>query len=668
MQQLAIASSPGLTTFAKSASRAELLATLPAKEREELLQELGDLTALEFDWRFWARVNQLEPEGDWGNWLILAGRGFGKTRTGAEWVKMVMCGETPTSPGRYQHLALIAETAADARDVMVGDGKPPSDPTAGSGILQVHPPEFCPKYEPSKRRLTWPNGGIATIYNATEPEQLRGPQHDAAWCDELAKWRYANDCWDQLQFGLRTGSSPRIVITTTPKPIKLLKEIIGDPDTVITRGSTFENASNLAPRFIKTVVRKYEGTRLGRQELEAEVLDDVPGALWSRTLIEELRVKPNTTPTLTRIVVAIDPSASSGEEANECGIVCAGLGIDGHGYILEDASKVRPPGGKDGWAAEAVALLKAKGGDRIVAEVNNGGDMVEATIRVIDPNVPFRAVHASRGKVRRAEPVSALYEQGKVHHVGAFPQLEDQMCSFTSDFDPKTAGYSPDRMDALVWALTELMLQEGEMAHAADERDILVDPFDIPRHWPRVFALDVSRTRVAAVWGAIDRAADTVWLYGEYAARRTDIAVHSAAISDRCRSIPELPAWVPGVFDHRARKRGAEEGERIVTRFLDLSLDIFTVEAEPEALAHEVSTRLGARRLRVFRTLTEWLSEYRNYRRDADGALAQENDGLMQATGLVCLSGVHIAVTDRVLDREAEREHADGTRDKVTGY
>lgn len=430
---------------------------------------LADLTEpearrLEFDWRFWARPAQIAPPGDWQVWLICAGRGFGKTRSGAEWVREQMCGSTPLARGRCRHIALIAETAADARDVMVGDGRGPGE---ASGILQVHPPDFMPKYEPSKRRLTWPNGAIATLYNAVEPDQLRGPQHDGGWCDELAKWRYAQLTWDQFEFGLRLGD-PKVCVTTTPKPIKLLKEIIADPATIVTGGSTYENSSNLAPRFLQRLLRKYEGTRLGRQELRAEILDDVPGALWSRARIEDLRVKPGEVPQLVRIVVAIDPGASSGEDADETGIICAGVADNGHGYILEDRSGIYKPlerddkGGLTGWAAEAVALLRAKKADRIIAEVNNGGEMVESTIRVVDANAPYKAVHASRGKAIRAEPVSALYEQGRVHHVGAFPVLEDQLCAFTSDFDRDAAGYSPDRLDALVWALTELMVDQPD--------------------------------------------------------------------------------------------------------------------------------------------------------------------------------------------------------------
>jgi phage terminase large subunit-like protein len=354
---------------------------------------------------------------------------------------------------------LIAETAADARDVMIGDGKAASDPTAGSGILQIHPKDFRPIYEPSKRRLTWPNGAIASVYNGTEPDQLRGPQHDAAWCDELAKWRYAQEAWDQLQFGMRTGDNPQVCITTTPRPIILLKEIIKDRGTVITRGSTFDNAANLSPKFLGVIKRKYEGSRLGRQELDAELLEDMEGALWKRSIIDALRVNLADIPPLVRVVVAIDPNASSNDDSNECGIICAGLGQNGHAYVLDDVSAVMAP---SEWASEAVSLYHARQADKIVAEINNGGEMVENTIRMINPNVSYRSVWASRGKVTRAEPISALYEQGRVHHVGAFARLEDQMCAFTVDFNRNEMGYSPDRLDALVWALTELMVEGSE--------------------------------------------------------------------------------------------------------------------------------------------------------------------------------------------------------------
>jgi phage terminase large subunit-like protein len=354
-------------------------------------------------------------------------------------------------------VALVAETAADARDVMTGDGKPASDPTAGSGILQVHPKAFRPTYEPSKRRLTWPNGAIATLYNAVEPDQLRGPNHDAAWCDELAKWAYAQETWDNLQFGLRQGSNPRCLVTTTPRPLKIIKDMLAERGTVVTVGSTYDNSANLAPSFLARLKRIYEGTRLGRQELEADLLEDVDGALWSREVIDRGRVK--TVPALRRIVVAIDPAASSGEDSDETGIIVAGRGEDNGFYVLADVSGRYAP---HEWAATAVRAFRQWRADRIVAERNNGGEMVEATIRMVDADVPVTTVWASRGKVARAEPVSALYEQGRAHHVGAFPALEDQMCAMTADFDARSAGYSPDRCDALVWAATELVVERGD--------------------------------------------------------------------------------------------------------------------------------------------------------------------------------------------------------------
>jgi phage terminase large subunit-like protein len=443
--------------LSQNASKAEWLSSLPIEEQTAFRNSLSKAEALELEyaWPFWGRQNQFAPAGAWQTWLVLAGRGFGKTRTGAEWVRSQVCGSTPLAAGKCKHIGIIAETAKDARDVMVGDGRLPGE---GSGLLQVHPKDFRPLYEPSKRRLTWPNGAVASIYNGSEPDQLRGPQHDGAWCDELAKWQYAQESWDQLQFGLRLGPNPQVLVSTTPRPIKLLKDIMLDPGTIITRGSTLDNTNNLAPQFVATIKRKYEGTRLGRQEIYAEMLDDVPGAMWSRERIDALRVALNQVPPIKRIVVAIDPSVTSGEDADETGIICAGLGYDGHGYILEDVSGVMQP---NDWATKSIALYHNRGADRIIGETNNGGDMIENTIRAISPNVSYRGVHASRGKAIRAEPISALYEQGRVHHVGAFAQLEDQMCAFTADFDRSTAGYSPDRLDAMVWALTELMLGEG---------------------------------------------------------------------------------------------------------------------------------------------------------------------------------------------------------------
>jgi phage terminase large subunit-like protein len=347
---------------------------------------------------------------------------------------------------RKGRFAIIAETAADARDVMIeGD----------SGILRTHPKEYRPAYEPSKRRLTWPNGAWATIFNATEPDQLRGPQHDGAWCDELAKWRYATETYDNLVFGLRLGDLPQKIITTTPRPIPILKMLLADPKSVVTRGTTYDNATNLSGAFLTAVKAKYEGTRLGRQELSGEVLDDIPGALWTRDMIERNRCREKDLPQMRRVVVAIDPAAKGKDSADddlaETGIVVCGQGVDNKGYVLADATCSLPP---NGWARKAIAVLDLYNADRVVAEVNNGGDMVEQVLRTVRPMLSYTAVTASRGKTTRAEPVAALYEQDRIRHVGGHPQLEDQMMLFTPfGMEGETTG---DRVDALVWGLTDL--------------------------------------------------------------------------------------------------------------------------------------------------------------------------------------------------------------------
>lgn len=402
-----------------------------------------------WDWPFWVRPSQKEPPGDWLTWLILAGRGFGKTKAGAETIRSWACGKTPLARGRYRRFLLVAETAADARDVMI-EGE--------AGLLAVHPPDFRPHYEPSKRRITWPNGAVASVFNATEPDQLRGPQGDAAWCDELAKWQYARETWDMLQFGLRLGDNPRQIVTTTPRPVPVVKELLAAATTVVTRGSTMENRGNLAPSFLRQITARYQGTRLGRQELEAEVLDDNPNALWTREQLEKCTIKRDKLPQMQRIVVAVDPSGSDGEsedEADDIGIVVAGRGVDERLYVLQDATCNESPAE---WGKRAVRAYKDRGADVIVAERNYGGAMVEFVIRSVDPKVAYKEVVASRSKRVRAEPVAALYEQGRVSHVGAFAKLEDEMCSF--GIDGTAEGKSPNRVDALVWAATELMLSE----------------------------------------------------------------------------------------------------------------------------------------------------------------------------------------------------------------
>jgi phage terminase large subunit-like protein len=392
--------------------------------------------ALESDWRSFARPEQLPPPGDWSTWLILAGRGTGKTRTGAEWTRGL------AEAAGVPRLALVGPTAADVRDTMV-EGE--------SGLLAICPNSNRPTYEPSKRRLTWPNGVQATLFSSEEPERLRGPQFGAAWCDELCAWRNVKDTWSNLQFGLRLGKKPRQVVTTTPKPIKLLRELIASPDTVVTRGSTYDNRENLAPSFFSQIVKRYEGTRLGRQELNAEILNDAAGALWTREMIEEGRRDKANTPPLRRLVVAIDPAVSVGDDSDETGLIVVGHGIDDHGYVLEDGSGKFSP---IEWARRAVALYRKWGADRIVAEANQGGQMVETTVRIVDQNVSLKLVHASRAKITRAEPISALFEQNRAHLAGMFPELEDQLCTFAAG-----SPGSPDRLDAMVWALTELMVE-----------------------------------------------------------------------------------------------------------------------------------------------------------------------------------------------------------------
>ena len=387
-------------------------------------------------WRSRARPSQLPPSGDWQGWLILAGRGFGKSWCGANWTNEIA--ETRQA-GR---IALVGATAADVRDTMV---------EGVSGILATAPAWFRPGYEPSKRRITWPNGAIATLFSAEEADRLRGPQHDAAWCDELAAWEKAQDAWDMLMFGLRLGKHPRWLVSTTPRPLPIIKSLVArvGRDVVLSRGNTFENAANLAPVFLDQLRERYEGTRLGRQEIEAAILSDMPGALWSTDNIDKTRVKQ--APALRRVVVAIDPATSNKENSDETGIIVAGRAEDKSLYVLEDISGRYSP---TQWATKAIEAYRKWQADRIIAEVNQGGQMVEEVLRHVDPSVSYKSVHASRGKVTRAEPISAMYEKENVHHVGAFGILEDQMTNFTSDFDRKNG--SPDRVDALVWALTEL--------------------------------------------------------------------------------------------------------------------------------------------------------------------------------------------------------------------
>ena len=419
-------------------SVAELVALLPDSEQEAALREIAptrkDEERLLYEWSFWARPAQLPPPGDWFVWFIRSGRGFGKTRTGAEYV-------IERAKQKKGPIALVGQTKADVRDTMIEVGE--------SSIMQRSPPWFRPVYEPSKRRLVWPNGSVAIVYSGDEPDQLRGPQHQTAWVDELAKFQRAQDAWDNLEMGMRVGD-PRICCTSTPRPIDIVKKLVADKDTVNVAGSSYENMSNLSERFIDRVIRKYEGTRLGRQELHGQVLDDIEGALWTHRLLEENRVTRH--PPLIRIVVGVDPKAST-EANSETGIIVAGIARDKHVYILDDMTVGGSPAD---WAKQVVAAYHKYDADKIIGEVNNGGDMVEYTVKSIDDKVAFEQVRASRGKEIRAEPVSSLDEQHQIHHVGMFAGLEDQMCSWIP------GELSPDRMDARVWAVWALRLKDEE--------------------------------------------------------------------------------------------------------------------------------------------------------------------------------------------------------------
>ncbi|MCO6389516.1 ATP-binding protein [Aliihoeflea aestuarii] len=386
-------------------------------------------------------IRSLKP-----TWLVLGGRGAGKTRLGTEWVNALVRGLPPFGrKTRDMRIALIGETLGDVREVMV----------EGPSGLVAQARRNRPRYEAGRRRLVWDSGAVAYAFSSEDPESLRGPQFHAAWCDELAKWRHPQACFDMLQFGLRLGERPTQIITTTPRPLPLVKALIADPDVTVTRLKTTDNRANLASGFIDAIRKRYAGSRLERQELDGELIEDRDGALWSRAQIET--AVPGERMGLTRIVVAVDPPASSGKAADACGIVVAGLAEDGRAVVLEDATVqgLKP----QGWAARIVEAFHRHEADCVVAEVNQGGDMVGAVLSAIDATLPVKPVRATRGKWLRAEPVAALYHQGKVVHGRRFPELEDEMCDFGPD--GLSNGRSPDRLDALVWALNELFLGRG---------------------------------------------------------------------------------------------------------------------------------------------------------------------------------------------------------------
>lgn len=409
----------------------------------------GELLSLPYLFEFWALEHQLPPEGAWHCWMVMGGRGAGKTRTGAEWVRMQVEGAMPLEQGIARRVALIGETIDQVRDVMV---------FGQSGILACSPPDRRPDWQASKKRLIWPNGATAQVFSAHEPESLRGPQFDCAWVDELAKFKKAQDTWDMLQFALRLGEAPQVCVTTTPRNTALIKALLKRDSSVVTHAPTEANAANLAQSFLEEVRVRYAGTRLGRQELDGILVDQADGALWTGEILEAARV--DEIPELDRIVVAIDPPVTSKASSDECGIIVAGAVTQGpvqnwRAYVLADCTvqAARPAV----WAAKAISAMEQYGADRLVAEVNQGGDLVTEVVRQVDPMVPVKTVHATRGKAARAEPVAALYEQGRVSHARHLETLEEQMCAMTA------RGYeavgSPDRLDAMVWALTELMIE-----------------------------------------------------------------------------------------------------------------------------------------------------------------------------------------------------------------
>lgn len=416
-------------------AQADILRSWPEAKRRKWFKSLSadEAYALEYDWRFWARPKQLPPRERYLIWLALGGRGMGKTRLGAEYTIAEM--QSGRGGGNF---SLVGRTHDAAVNIMI-EGE--------SGILAHAPPWFRPKWVSTKSQLQWPNGAISQLFGAFEPETFRGYQHSGMWLDETASWEYPESI-SQLLLGLRLGRSPHGVITTTPRPKKFIRDLMEKQTTIITRGTTYENLHNMAGTFAEEILTQFEGTRMGKQELLAEMLDDCPGALWRRAQLEENRVTRH--PKLKRVVVGIDPAATSKVKSNNTGIIVAGIGIDGLFYVLEDATVNAKP---HEWAAAAITAYHARQADRIVAEINQGGEMVQATIHVVDPTVAFKAVHATRNKQTRAEPIAALYEQNLVKHVGTFPHLEDEYCTW----DPLENMESPDRLDAAVWALTELL-------------------------------------------------------------------------------------------------------------------------------------------------------------------------------------------------------------------
>ncbi len=431
-------------------SGAAWLASATPEEVDEFLSGLSQNALLALPWvfEFWALPHQLPPRGAWKTWVIMGGRGAGKTRAGSEWVRAQVEGAGPADPGRCKRVALVGETVDQVREVMV---------MGESGIIACSPPDRRPEWHATRQQLIWPNGAVAQVFSAHDPEAMRGPQFDAAWADELGKWKKGAEAWDQLQFALRLGQNPQAVVTTTPRNVGVLKAILKNPSSVVTHAPTEANRAYLAESFLTEVQARYGGSHLGRQELEGVLVEEEEGALWTMAMLEAARM--DAVPAFNRVVVAVDPPVTSMKSSDECGIVVVGADTRGEpkdwrAVVLEDASV--QGASPEGWARAALAAMERHGADRLVAEVNQGGDLVERLVRMVDPLVPYRGVHATRSKMLRAEPVAALYEQGRVGHVRGLGALEDQMVRMTPEGWKGTG--SPDRLDALVWALTDLML------------------------------------------------------------------------------------------------------------------------------------------------------------------------------------------------------------------
>lgn len=643
--------------------RAVSWADLPAEKLAQLVaaHDDDDLDAILHDWRFVARPEQVAPtHREWITWLVLAGRGFGKTRTGAEWVR------EKVKEG-FDQFGMIAPTTADVRDVMV---------EGPAGILAVcwdddldknGNPIGAPLYEPSKRKITWANGAVAHLYSAEEPDRLRGPQHAALWCDELAAWTDAGATWDMAMFGLRLGKKPQVCVTTTPRPIPIIRELIRDPSTVVTGGSTYANRANLAPTFFDKIVRKYEGTRLGEQELNAQILDEAEGALWSRDMIVELP-RPDGfdmkahRQTFARIVVGVDPPASSRGENALCGIVVAGLKFDRTAEVLADYSIRGKPAE---WGAKVVAAYDEFRADRIIAEGNQGGEMVSHTIETVRSGLPVSLVYAKLAKQARAEPVSALYEKKRVAHRGGFPELTDQMCTW----EPLTGQASPDRLDALVWALTHLSIGLGGNVITSDEARYIIEPDKawrngrIPSTWARASAIDIDVSTFAALWSVRDPVNDVVYLYDEFVSPRPELSIGAEAVLKRGR-------WIPSLFDPKSHKRQEAEGVRIARHLNDLGVELSVTPVSIDAAIDELMTRIETGRLKVLSTMTNWLQAMRAFRRGDDGEIVDENTHLIRATALLVLYGEQVAITENrsTSDRDGFDAAAYQREENPTGY